>query len=56
MGDGGRDRTKVFMVLAVAFVGFLIALGIGYRLFELFDGVVAGLIILIIAAVIAYKL
>ena len=56
MGNRGRDRTKAVTVLAIALVGFLIALVIGYRYFELFDGVVAGLIILTIAGFIAYEL
>jgi Mn2+/Fe2+ NRAMP family transporter len=43
-------------VLAFAVVGFLIALLVGYRYFELFDGVVAGLIVLAAAAFIAYEL
>ena len=56
MGDRGRDRTKAITVLAIALVGFLGALVIGYRYFELFDGVIAGLIILTVAAFIAYEL
>lgn len=56
MTDRGRDRTKAITVLAVAFVGFLIALVIGYRYFETLDGVVAGLIVLTVAAFIAYEL
>ena len=56
MGERGRDRTKAVIVLAIASVGFLAALVIGYRYFELFDGVVAGAIILTIAAFVAYEL
>jgi hypothetical protein len=56
MGDRGRDRTKAVTVLVIALLGFLIALVIGYRYFELFDGVVAGLVILTIAGFIAYEL
>ena len=56
MGNRRRDRTKAVAVLAVALVGFLIALAIGYRYFELFDGVATGLIILAIAAFLAYEL
>ncbi len=56
MGDRGRNRTKAITVLAIALVGFLISLAIGYRYFELFDGVIAGLIILAVAAFIAYEL
>ncbi len=56
MTDRGRERTKAITVLAIALVGFLVALVIGYRYFALFDGVVAGVIILAVAAFIAYEL
>jgi hypothetical protein len=56
MTDRRQARTKAIAVLAIALVGFLIALVIGYRYFELFDGVVAGVIILTVAAFIAYEL
>jgi type IV secretory pathway VirB2 component (pilin) len=55
-GSRGWNRTKAIAVLAFAVVGFLIALLVGYRYFELFDGVVAGLIVLAAAAFIAYEL
>jgi hypothetical protein len=56
MTDRGRERTKAVTVLALALVAFVIALVIGYRYFALFDGVVAGFIILAVAAFIAYEL
>lgn len=56
MGDRGRNRTKAIGVLAVPLLGFLLALVVGFRYFELFEGVVAGLIILAIAGFIAYEL
>lgn len=56
MGERRRDRAKAIAILIVALIGFLIALVIGYRYFELFDGVVAGLLVLAIAAFIAYEL
>jgi hypothetical protein len=56
MGNRGRDRARAIAVLAFAVVGFLIALLVGYRYFELFDGVVAGMIVIAVAAFIAYEL
>jgi len=56
MRDRRRDRTKAIAVLALALVGFPIALVVGYRYFETFEGVLVGLLILAVAAFVAYEL
>ena len=56
MGNQARDRTMAIGVLAIALVGFLISLVVGFYFFELYVGVGAGLLILTVAGFIAYEL
>lgn len=56
MNEKRRDRGKAIGILGIALLGFLLALVVGYRYFEVANGVIAGMVILGVAAFAAYEL